>query len=157
MSRSVDLFIDTQLSIDDLAEKLRKTTGAEVSRTADPGRWRLTDGSMNAELYEHRYLDDGDLWLSRYRYALSAHIAFGVSPLDSPEVLALRHFAQVLQDPPKLSVLLVFDFEYRLAVQGPHGRSPDDHSPDDRLPGDGRPGDGRPAVVAGDDAQGEQA
>jgi hypothetical protein len=116
VSRSVDLFIDSSLTIEALAEHLRARTGAQLMPSADPGRWRMVDGSVTADLYEHAYVDDGELWLTRYRYVLSTHMADGVSLLDSSEVLGLRHLAQVLHHPPELAVLLVLDLQYRLAA-----------------------------------------
>jgi hypothetical protein len=124
VSRSVDLFIDSSLSIEALAEHLRARTGAQLVPTVDPARWRMVDGTLAADLYEHAYVDDGELWLSRYRYVLSAQMADAVSLLDSGEVLGLRHLAQVLHDPPDLSVLLVLDLQYRLAAGGGTGASP---------------------------------
>ncbi|MBO0693841.1 MAG: hypothetical protein J2P58_13140 [Acidimicrobiaceae bacterium] len=121
MSRSVDLFIDSSLPIEALAEHLRARTGAQVVSTADPARWRMSDGSLTADLYEHAYVDDGELWLSRYRYVLSTHMPDGVGLLDSSEVLGLRHLAQVLHAPPELSVLLVLDLQYRLPPAGGAG------------------------------------
>ena len=118
MSRSVDLFIDSSLPIEALAEHLRARTGAELSPTTDRDRWWMVDGSLSAELYEHSYVDDGELWLSRYRYVLSTHMPFGVSLLDSTEVLGMRHLAQTLHAPPDLSVLLVLDLQYRLPAAG---------------------------------------
>lgn len=118
MSRSVDLFIASSLPIEALAEHLRARTGAQLTPTTDPARWRMVDGSVTADLYEHAYVDDGELWLSRYRYVLSTHMADGIGLLDSSEVLGLRHLAQVLHDPPHLSVLLVLDLQYRLAAGG---------------------------------------
>lgn len=133
MSRSVDLFIDSSLPIEALAEHLRARTGAQFTPTADPDRWRMDDGSLTAELYEHSYVDAGELWLSRYRYVLSTHMPFGVSLLDSPEVLGLRHLAQALHSPPDLSVLLVLDLQYRLPTAG----EAEEEAPD---PGEGGPG-----------------
>lgn len=116
MSRSVDLFIASPLSMEALAEHLRTRTGAQLMPTSDPARWRMVDGSLTADLFEHAYVDDGELWLSRYRYVLSTQTAEGVSLLDSSEVLGMRHLAQVIHDPPDLSVLLVLDLQYRLAA-----------------------------------------
>lgn len=124
MSRSVDLFIDSSLSIEALAEHLRARTGAQLVPTGDPARWRMVDGTLTADLYEHAYVDDGELWLSRYRYVLSTQMADAVSLLDSVEVVGLRHLAQLLHDPPELSVLLVLDLQYRLASSGGTGAPP---------------------------------
>jgi hypothetical protein len=130
MSRSVDLFIGSPLPIAELADLLHTRSGAQLLPTTDPERWRFIEGSVTAELFEHPYVDDGELWLSRYRYVLSARMADGVGPLDSAEVLGLRHLAQVLHDPVKLPVLLVLDLQYRLGPSG--GRSRSAPGPDPR-------------------------
>lgn len=114
MSRSVDLFIGSSLPIDQLAELLRTRSGAQLVPTVDPERWRFVDGAISADLFVHPYVDDGELWLSRYRYVLSTSMADGVGPIDSGEVLGLRHLAQILHDPVELPVLLVLDLQYRL-------------------------------------------
>jgi hypothetical protein len=119
MSRSVDLFIGSSLPIDQVAEMLHTRSGAQLVPTVDPQRWRFIDGAVTADLYEHPYVDDGELWLSRYRYVLSTRMAEGVGPVDSAEVLGLRHLAQVLHDPAELPVLLVLDLQYRI---GPAAR-----------------------------------
>jgi hypothetical protein len=124
VSRSVDLFISSSLPLDELAADLGRRTDAELLPTTDPGRWRFVDGGVTAELSEHPYLDDGELWLSRYRYVLSSRMATGVGPLDSPEVLSLRHLAQTLHDPVSFPVLLVLDLQYRLEPAGPESGAP---------------------------------
>jgi hypothetical protein len=123
VSRSVDLFISSSLPLDELAADLGRRTDADLP-TTDPGRWRFVDCGVTAELSEHPYLDDGELWLSRYRYVLSSRMATGVGPLDSPEVLSLRHLAQTLHDPVSFPVLLVLDLQYRLEPAGPESVAP---------------------------------
>jgi hypothetical protein len=153
MSRSVDLFIGTSLPIAELADLLGRRSGAQLVPTIDPDRWRYIEGSVTAELFEHPYVDDGELWLSRYRYVLSARMADGVGPIDSAEVLGLRHLAQLLHDPVELPVLLVLDLQYRLgppvgrAVEVPEGSG----SP---LSGGGLRADGPPTRL-GPDAGGD--
>jgi hypothetical protein len=144
MSRSVDLFISSSLPLDELAEVLRRRSSAQLIPTTDPDRWRYIDGPVIAELFEHPYLDDGDLWLSRYRYVLSARMGSGVGPLDSVEVRSLRHLSQLLHDPESFPVLLVLDLQYRLGPQPPDDVPSSDEPlppdeflpPDDLLPSD---------------------
>jgi hypothetical protein len=114
VSRSVDLFISSSLPLDQLAADLGRRSDAQLLPTTDPARWRFVDGGVTAELSEHPYVDDGELWLSRYRYVLSARMVAGVGPLDSPEVLSLRHLAQTVHDPVSFPCLLVLDLQYRL-------------------------------------------
>jgi hypothetical protein len=132
MSRSVDLFIGSSLPINELAELLHSRSGAQLIPTIDADRWRFVDGGVTAELFEHSYVDDGELWLSRYRYVLSARMADGIGPIDSAEVLGLRHLAQILHDPVNLPVLLVLDLQYRLGPAAGGAGTPD---PDASEPG----------------------
>jgi hypothetical protein len=148
VSRSVDLFISSSLPLDELAEDLARRSDAELLPTTDPRRWRFVDGGVTAELSEHPYLDDGELWLSRYRYVLSSRMATGVGPLDSPEVLSLRHLAQTLHDPVSFPVLLVLDLQYRLEPATTPG-GPDDEAPVETGPDDGAPVQSGEATAAG--------
>jgi hypothetical protein len=125
MSRSVDLFIDTDLSLDELAEGVGRQVGSPLAVEPDGRGWRLSDGEVHAVLSEHRYRDDGDLTLSRYRFALSARLPNDVRPHDTAEAMLLRRVAQQIQRGPGWPVLLVHDLQYRdqAVGSGPaHGR-----------------------------------
>jgi hypothetical protein len=121
MSRSIDLFIDADLSLDELADGLGRQAGSPLAQEPDGCSWRLTDGEVDAVLSEHRYCDDGDLPLSRYRFALSARLPNDVRPSDSAEATLLRRVAQQIQRGPAWPVLLVHDLQYR---DQPPGASP---------------------------------
>ena len=132
MSRSVDLFIDADLSLDELAGALGRHLGSPLSREADGRGWRLHDGDVQATLAEHSYGDDADLLFTRYRFALSARLANDVRPHDTAEAACLRRIAQQIQRGPAWPVLLVHDLQYRdrpapaavLASAGPEPSSP---------------------------------
>ena len=113
MSRSVDLFIDADLSLDELADGVGRQVGSPLAVEPDGRSWRLTDGEVHAVLSEHRYRDDGDLPLRRYRFALSARLPNDVRPHDTAEATMLRRVAQQIQRGPGWPVLLVHDLQYR--------------------------------------------
>jgi hypothetical protein len=112
VSRSVDLFIQCDLPLEDLASYLGRLVGAEVSPHA-AGGWRLARGSLGAHLVDNGYLDDGDLDLSRYRYVLSATIAGASRPDASAEAALVRELAQKLREATSWPVLVVIDLQYR--------------------------------------------
>lgn len=122
MSRSVDLFIAAPDPLDAVAEKISEL--AKVTVVADPeGRWVIREGETSAWLSGHRYIDDGDLFLSRYPWVLSGRTQAASRPQDTPEAALLRHVASALQLGTSWGVLLVLDLQYRenLAVAGPSG------------------------------------
>ena len=86
MSRSVDLFIDADLSLDELAE--RRGPPARLAARRRGRRPRLAahaTATSRPSLAEHPYGDDGDLFFSRYRFALSARLPNDVRPHDTAE------------------------------------------------------------------------
>jgi hypothetical protein len=113
MSRSVDLFIDAALSLDEVADGVGRHVGSPLAAEPDGCSWRLTDGAVHAVLSEHHYHDDGDLPFSRYRFALSARLPNEVRPHDTAEATLLRRVAQQIQRGPGWPVLLVHDLQYR--------------------------------------------
>jgi hypothetical protein len=138
MSRSVDLFIDADLSLDELAEGVGRQIGSPLAIEPDGRSWRLTAGEVHAVLSEHRYRDDSELPLSRYRFALSARLPNDVRPHDTVEANLLRRVAQQIQRGPGWPVLLVHDLQYR---DRPVGPGPAD--------GQGSGGDGNAAAADG--------
>jgi hypothetical protein len=113
MSRSVDLFIDADAPIDEVAANLGELLGSPLVQGPGPGIWLLQEGSVEAVLSRHPFLDDGDLLLSRYRYALSAQVSNSGRIQDAPETALLRHVADRVLRGSHLPALLVFDLQYR--------------------------------------------
>jgi hypothetical protein len=113
MSRSLDLFIDTDLDLDQLAKQLGDAAGVDLSRSGDGRTWILRDGSVVAELGPHPYEDDGDLLLSQYHYSVSARVPTDARPQETSEAAVLRKLAQRLRAATPWRVLLVLDLQYR--------------------------------------------
>ena len=122
MSRSIDLFIESDLSLDELAGALGGHVGSPLAVEPDGRGWRLHDAGVEAILAEHAYRDDGDLVFSRYRFALSARLPNEVRPHDTAEAALLRRVAQQIQRGPAWPVLLVHDLQYR-DRPGPGGQA----------------------------------
>lgn len=112
MSRSVDLFIEADLPLGDLAGAVASQCDVRLSADPDHGCWVVQDGPVRAVLAPHRYVDDGELPLSRYPYALSARVGAG-RPQDSAEAALLRRIGHRLQESSGWPVLLVLDLQYR--------------------------------------------
>jgi hypothetical protein len=123
MSRSVDLFIDADLPLDELAGALGRQTGSSLVPEADQARWVLEEGDTRATLAEHPYCDDGDLPFSRYRFALSARVSNDVRPHDTAEAALLRRVAHQIQQGLPWPVLLVHDLQYRERLDGRRGEA----------------------------------
>jgi hypothetical protein len=113
MSRSVDLFIDVDASLDELADGLGRLVGTRLVAEADRPAWLLKDGEARAVLLEHPFRDDGDLLFTRYRFALSAQVSKEARPYDAAEAALLRRVAHTIQQGPAWPVLLVHDLQYR--------------------------------------------
>ena len=116
MSRSVDLFIASPQALGAVAETVGKLTGFRVS----PGEgesWVVQDGDVHAVLGEHCYPDDGELPLSRYRYAISARVPDTVRPQDSAPAALLRQVAHKLQG-------------QNLRAQNPEAQNPEAQNPE---------------------------
>lgn len=112
MSRSVDLFIDAKVSLDEVADALGRLAGAVLVAEPEHARWRLREGETQTTLAEHPYGDDGMLLFTRYRYALSARVANEQRPHDTREAALLRRVADHIQHGPAWPVLLVHDLQY---------------------------------------------
>jgi hypothetical protein len=121
MSRSVDLFIDADVPLDELAGALGRHAGSSLIPEADQNRWILQEGDSRATLAEHPYADDGDLPFSHYRFALSARVSNDVRPHDTPEAALLRRVARQIQQGSTWPVLLVHDLQYRERVDSGRG------------------------------------
>jgi hypothetical protein len=111
MSRTVDLFLDSDQPLDRVADQLSELTGNKLVASPDKTHFVMTDGDVTAHLAEHDFLDDDDLPLSEFRYALSASVK-GPGDIESaPEVACLRHVNAVLRKDGGLPSLLVLDLE----------------------------------------------
>ena len=114
MSRSVDLFIaaGAGLTLDDVAGAIGSQCEIRLRAEPEESRWVLEEGDMRAHLSRHRYVDDGELLLSQYPYAVSSRLAAG-RPQDSAEAAWLRRIGHRLQETSGWSVLVVLDLQYR--------------------------------------------
>jgi len=113
MSRSIDLFLDTDQPPDEVAGALGRLLDANLTEDPNTGAWLLSQGEVQADLTEHPYADDGDLPFSRFRYSLSARVANTVRPQDAPAAILLRRLADLTQRRLGWPVLLVMDLQYR--------------------------------------------
>ena len=149
MSRSVDLFISTPEPLDQVATEVGRLIGRGLARMADPDRWLLEEDGVAAVLAAHPYTDDGNLFFSHYRYALSARVGNSSRPQDSAEAALLRRVAHRLQSGSKWPVLLVLDLQYRdrdARDEGAGQPPPADQGEPRGVPGAGEPPG--PAVAA---------
>ena len=127
MSRSIDLFINAPVGLDDLAAELTRLTGSPFVAVPDAPIWVMRDGDVVAELSEHRFANDGNLLLTHYRYCLSARIARDAQlDTSSPEVASLRGVLAAIRLATRYSVVLVWDLQYRLEQHPGLGESADD-------------------------------
>lgn len=115
MSRSVDLFFDMEPPVEAVASELGRLTSFVLTPGEVPGTWLLEEGQIRAELHAHPYIDDGDLLLSRYRWALSCRVATGVRLADAAETTLLRLVCEALLR-ARIPALLVHDLQYRDAA-----------------------------------------
>ena len=142
MSRSVDLFIDSELSLPDLAARLHQLSGVGLVPAREEDCLVMAGSAVQARLSGHDYLDDHELCLSRYRYVLSARVPGDVNPRDSKEASVLRSISQTLRS--EMAVLLVLDLQYR------------DVTADQGQGGEGHPGDDPVADSSGADSSGRE-
>ena len=111
MSKTVDLFIESDQPIEAVAELLAKETGWPVGPGEAPGTWMLSGPDHRAELHTHRYINDGALAFERYAYALTARVS-GTRLTESPEAAMLRAVADKLRT-HRIPTMLVHDLDYR--------------------------------------------
>lgn len=112
MSRSVDLFIASPEPLELVAAKLGEVAHLPAVEGPD-ATWVVSDGETSATLAEHHYLDDGDLFLSRYRYVVSGRVPATARPQDTPVAALLRRIGCEIQRSTAWPVLLVLDLQYR--------------------------------------------
>ncbi len=111
MSRTVDLFIDSDQPIEQVAQRLGELAGT-VPLPAPPGTaYLLGDGQVAARLVEHDFVDDEGLPLSEFRYVVSCAVR-GPGQLDeSAELAFLRALNRRLRQESPWASLLVVDLE----------------------------------------------
>ncbi len=112
MSRSVDLFVQCDRPIEEVASEIARLTSLTLKPGSIPGTWSLDEGDVHAELRAHPYVDDGDLVLERYQYALSCRVATGSRLTDSAEASLLRVVSEGLRK-GGIASLVVHDLQYR--------------------------------------------
>jgi hypothetical protein len=122
VSRSIDLFIDSDRPAQELAAEIERLTGLALRPGPGTDSWCLDQGDVHAELRVHPYLDDGHLRLEQYRFALSSRVSNDVRLVDAAETALLRMVSEALQG-GGTTTLLVHDLQYREA------RRPTDSAP----------------------------
>jgi hypothetical protein len=118
MSRSVDLFIESPKLIEDLVSDMARLTRLTPAPGAQPGTWSFDEGEVHTELRAHPYVDDGDLVLERYQFALSARVRAGKRTADSAEASFLRVVGEALRK-ADIPALLVHDLQYHDQAASP--------------------------------------
>ena len=121
MSRTVDLFLDTDQPLERLASQLSELVGTQLIASPDLTHFVVHDGEVTAYLAEHDFVDDDNLPLTEFRYVLSASLRGAVSAEDSPELAWLRRVNSRLREGSRLSSLLVIDLERPDVMPAPTG------------------------------------
>lgn len=111
MSRTVDLFIDSDQPLAQLAAFLGDLIGRQFVATPDGARYVLRDGSVTAYLTEHDFLDEDELPLSEFRYVLSVVVRATGEIEESEETACLRRINTQLRAVDSCPSLLVIDLE----------------------------------------------
>jgi hypothetical protein len=119
MSRSVDLFIRYDQSIQELAAAIGRLMEKELTPGPRVDTWVLQEGDVEVMLREHPYVDDGELLLSSYRFALSGSVPNDVRLQDAKTTELLRRVADRLHRGGGVPVLLVLDLQYRDRAPSP--------------------------------------
>jgi hypothetical protein len=111
VSRTVDLFLDSDQPLGRVAEQLSELTGNQLVASPDKTYFVMLAGGITAYLAEHDFLDDDNLPLSEFRYVLSASVRGAGNLEDSPEVAGLRLINTLLRQSVGFPSLLVIDLE----------------------------------------------
>lgn len=111
MSRTVDLFLDSDQPLALVAAQLSELTSARVSALPGRAQFVLEEEGVTAYLAEHDFLDDDDLPLSEFAYVLSARVRAGGDIDHSPEARYLRRLNARWREQTGLPSLLVIDLE----------------------------------------------
>src|ERR1700678_242071 len=121
MSRTVDLFLDSDQPLDRVAEQLGELTGKPLVASPDRAHFVMVEGDVTAYLAEHDFLDDDDLPLSEFRYVLSASVRRTGDIEDSPEVACLRLVNSLLRQSVGFPSLRVIALEHPAPLQADAG------------------------------------
>jgi hypothetical protein len=116
LSRTVDLFLDSDQPLERFASQLSELTGAQLVASPDGTGYYLHDGPVAAFLFEHDYVDDDDLPLSEFRFVFSAQVRGRGRMEDSAELQYLRQVNGRLRETSGMSSLLVIDLQVRDAL-----------------------------------------
>ena len=119
MPRTIDLFLDSDQPLDQLAARLSELIGRPFVPAPDSRHFVLQDGPVVAHLSDHDFIDDDGLPLSEFRYVLSTTVPRGTSPESSQELSSLRDVRARLTENGELPCLLVIDLERPDAFPGP--------------------------------------
>jgi hypothetical protein len=117
MSRTVDLFLDSDQPLGHVAEQLSELSGNQLVASPDRTHFVMVAGDITAYLAEHDFLDDDNLPLSEFRYVLSASVRGAGDIEESPEVACLRQVNTLLKQSAGFPSLLVIDLERPDALQ----------------------------------------
>jgi hypothetical protein len=117
VSRTVDLFIDSDQPLEQVAIQLSELNHCQFVASPDRTRFVLQEGPVTAYLAEHDFLDDDDLPLTEFRFVFSAPVRSPGPIDDSAEVAYLRGVNTRLRQDASLPSLLVIDLERPDAVQ----------------------------------------
>jgi hypothetical protein len=111
MARCIDLFVDADLGLEELAVKLGELTGMTFVGDVDGVSWLLRQGDAVARLARHGFEDDRHLPFSRYPFDLSCRLD-SRNALDSAEAKLLRQVLGAVKADGTFPAMLVFDLQY---------------------------------------------
>ena len=112
MSRSIDLFIDSQRPIEEVAAEISRLAQIELEPDANGASWLVHEGTVRAALRRHPGPQGGDAVLPYFGYALSAQVDDEIRLVDAPETTFLRLVSETLRH-GGVGTLLVHDLQYR--------------------------------------------
>jgi hypothetical protein len=104
LSRSIDLFIDSELPLRGVAAEISRITGVAAAECLEGEEWALVSAEVQARLAVHQYC------LSVM--ASDAPRPADSSEADTPEIALLRYVLDILRR-QGVPCLLVFDLQYR--------------------------------------------
>ncbi|HTV10513.1 MAG TPA: hypothetical protein VME20_01500 [Acidimicrobiales bacterium] len=111
MARTIDLFIDSDQELPELAARLSELLRSPLSPSPDGARYSLHEAGVTAYLARHDFVDDDDLPLNEFRYVLSAVVQGEGRLEESPPATYLRRANRLLRESSGLASLLVLDLE----------------------------------------------